>query len=194
MSVVDNTFLSPVNQNPLKLGADMVMHSGTKYLCGHADLVMGFVITNSKEIYDKLFFYGFAIGPVPGPFDCYLALRSLKTLKVRVEGINKSAQAVAEYLETRKDVVSKVIYPGLKSHPQYELAKKQSTGNAGIVTFVIKNGTEQDSRKFLKSLKIFILAESLGGCESLAEVPALMTHASVPKDLREKLGIADGMI
>jgi len=117
LSVVDNTFLSPYFQNPLKLGADIVIHSGTKYLCGHADLVMGFIITNNKEVFDRLFFYAYAIGPVPSPFDCYLALRSLKTLAVRMEAINSNAQRIAEYLESRKDVVSKVIYPGLKSHP-----------------------------------------------------------------------------
>lgn len=146
ISVVDNTFLSPVFQQPLKLGADIVMHSGTKYLAGHADVVMGFVITNNKEIYDKLFFYGYAIGPVPSPFDCYLVLRSLKTLKIRMEAINNNAQRIAEYLETRKDVVEKVLYPGLKSHPHYKIAQKQTKGNAGIVTFIIKNGTVEDSR------------------------------------------------
>lgn len=172
----------------------MVVHSGTKYLGGHADLVMGFIITNNKELYDKIYFFGFAIGPIPSPFDCYLVLRSLKTLKVRMHAINDNAQKVAEYLESRKDVVERVIYPGLKSHPHYQIAWKQSTGNAGIVTFILKNGTLEDSRRFLKQVKIFILAESLGGCESLAEVPALMTHASVPPEHWVKVGIKDGLI
>ena len=155
---------------------------------------MGFAMTNSDKLYEKLNFFTFATGPVPSPFDCYLVLRSLKTLKIRMEAINKNAQKMAHYLETRKDVIERVIYPGLKSHPQHKIAKKQTTGNGGIISFIIKKGTAGDSRHFLKNLKVFLLAESLGGVESLAEVPALMTHASVPKDHREKIGIKDGLI
>lgn len=155
---------------------------------------MGFAMTNSDKLYEKLNFFTFATGPVPSPFDCYLVLRSLKTLKIRMEAINKNALKMAHYLETRKDIIERVIYPGLKSHPQYKIAKKQTTGNGGIISFVIKKGTANDSRHFLKNLKVFLLAESLGGVESLAEVPALMTHASVPKDHREKIGISDGLI
>ena len=191
---VDNTFMSPYFSNPLTHGADLVFHSGTKYIAGHSDLIMGFVCTNDTEVFDKLNFYTYSTGPVPGPMDCYLALRSIKTLAIRMEAIQKNAQALAIFLEEQTDVVSRVYYTGLESHPQYELAKKQQTGHAGIISFILKDGTSDDSRKFLQSLKVFLLAESLGGVESLAECPALMTHASIPADHRAKIGIVDGLV
>ena len=191
--VVDNTFQTPYFQQPLSLGADIVVHSGTKYLAGHSDVVIGFAIMNNTEVYQKMFYLTYSIGPVPGPFDCYLVQRSLKTLAIRMEAINKNAQHIAEWLETQ-DKIERVLYPGLESHPQYELAKKQTKGNGGIVTFFLKSDNVEEARTFLKSLKIFIFAESLGGVESLAEHPALMTHASVPKEHREEIGIKDGLI
>lgn len=191
--VVDNTFMTPYNQKPLDLGADIVIHSATKYLGGHSDLVMGAILTNNKEMYDKLFFLLYSIGSTPSPFDCYLVCRSLKTLSIRMEKIGQNALSIAKYLEAHP-MIEKVYYPFLESHSSYEIHKKQAKSGAGVISFVIKEGTEETSRKFLKKLKIFILAESLGGVESLAECPALMTHASVPKEHRDAIGIVDGMI
>ena len=191
--VVDNTFMTSYNQKPLDLGADIVVQSVTKYLGGHSDVVMGALVTNDKELYEKLYFNLYAIGPATSPFDCYLVLRSLKTLAIRMEQIGKNALACAEFLEGHEKV-ERVFYPGLESHPYHEVHKKQATGNAGIISFIIKDGTADSSRTFLKSVKVFTLAESLGGVESLAECPAIMTHASVPKEHREKIGIKDGLI
>ncbi|GFS99857.1 cystathionine gamma-lyase [Nephila pilipes] len=192
ISVVDNTFMSSYFQKPLTLGAQIVMHSLTKYMNGHSDVVMGAIATNSEEIYEKMKYYQNSLGTVPSPFDCFLVNRGLKTLHLRMERHMQNGLQVAEFLEKHK-AVEKVIYPGLKNYPQYELAQKQCTGTSGMVSFYIKGGIAE-AQKFIKSLKVFILAESLGSIESLAEIPSLMTHASVPKDQREKLGISDNLI
>ncbi len=192
LTVVDNTFMSPYFQKPLPLGADIVVHSTTKYLNGHSDVVGGAIVTNDEKIYEELKFLQNAIGAVPGPFDSWLVLRGIKTLHVRMEQHEENAKKVAEFLE-KHPKVEKVIYPGLKSHPQHELAKKQMSGFGGMISFKIK-GNLEDAKQFLKKTKIFSLAESLGGVESLIEHPAIMTHASLPKDVREKLGISDGLI
>ncbi len=190
--VVDNTFATPFFQKPLKLGADIVMHSTTKYLNGHSDVIGGAVVTNDKELYDKLQFLQNAVGVVPGPFDCFLVLRGIKTLAIRMERHENNAMVVAQFLENHPKV-RKVIYPGLESHPQHELARKQMVGFGGVITFFIKGGLGA-ARRFLEKVKIFSLAESLGGVESLIEHPAIMTHASLPKEVREKVGISDELI
>ena len=189
---VDNTFASPYNQNPLLQGADIVMHSVTKYINGHSDVVMGVVLTSDDGIYDKLKFIQNGLGAVPGPHDCYLALRGLKTLHVRMERHSQNAMEVAKYLEAHP-AVERVVYPGLPSHPQHELAKRQMRGFGGMVTFFIKGGLD-GARRFLETLHIFILAESLGAVESLAESPAIMTHASVPPEVRSALGLSDNLV
>ncbi|XP_074612146.1 cystathionine gamma-lyase-like [Acropora palmata] len=190
--VVDNTFMSSYFQRPLSLGADVVMHSVTKYLNGHSDTVMGVICTNNDELCSKLRFLQNALGPVPSPFDCYLANRGLKTLHLRMRQHQINALAVARFLE-KNPRVQRVIYPGLDSYPQLELAKKQMTGFGGMVTFFIE-GDVENSKQFFKASKLFTLAESLGGFESLTELPSIMTHASVPKDQREILGISDTLI
>jgi cystathionine gamma-lyase len=192
MVVVDNTFMSPYFQNPLELGADIVMHSMTKYINGHSDVVGGALMLNEGPFYDKLRFLQNAVGPCLAPFDSWLILRGIKTLAVRMEATGKNAMKVAEYLEKHKKVVS-VVYPGLKSHPQHALAKKQASGFSGMITFFVKGGLKE-SRKFLESVELFALAESLGGVESLIEHPAIMTHASVPANIRKELGIHDNLI
>ena len=189
---VDNTFMTPYFQRPLELGADLVMHSATKYLNGHSDVVMGALILNDTTLYDELKFNQNAIGGVPSPFDCFLALRGLKTLAVRMQRHQENARVVAEFLEPRKEI-SWVRYPGLKSHPQHQLAGRQMSGFGGMVSFVLTGGLEA-ARAFAGNLKVFSLAESLGGVESLCDHPAIMTHASVPKEQREMLGISDGLI
>lgn len=190
--VVDNTFFTPYLQNPLDLGADMVVHSITKYIGGHSDVVMGAIMLNDKALYDRLFFTIKSIGSGASPFDCYLALRGSKTLHVRVERAMQNAQKIADYLE-KHSKVARVIYPGLKSHPQYELCKKQSRGPGAMISFYIK-GDINTAERFLRAVKIFTLAESLGGVESLIENPALMTHFSVPPEQRKILGIEDNFI
>ncbi len=192
VTVVDNTFATPFFQKPLKLGADIVMHSTTKYLNGHSDVIGGALVMNDQELYNKLQFLQNASGGVPGPFDCFLVLRGIKTLAIRMERHAENAMKIAQFLENHPKV-RKVIYPGLNSHPQHELAKRQMTGFGGIVTFFIKGGLEA-ARKFLERVKVFSLAESLGGVESLIEHPAIMTHASLPKEVREKIGISDELI
>lgn len=190
--VVDNTFASPFLQNPLSLGADIVLHSSTKYIGGHSDVVGGVVVTNSSEINEKLRFLQNAVGAVPGPWDCFLLLRSTKTLPLRMERHCQNAMKVAEFLSSHKGV-EKVIYPGLSTHPGHAIAKKQMRDFGGMITCVLRGGLD-DSRKFLERVKIFSLAESLGGVESLIEHPAIMTHASIPVDQRAALGIADGLV
>ena len=190
--VVDNTFATPFFQKPLKLGADIVMHSTTKYLNGHSDVIGGALVMNEQELYEKLQFLQNAAGGVPGPFDCFLVLRGIKTLAIRMERHAENALKIAQFLENHPKV-RRVIYPGLRSHPQHELARKQMSGFGGIVTFFIKGGLEA-ARKFLERVKVFSLAESLGGVESLIEHPAIMTHASLPKEVREKIGISDELI
>ncbi len=190
--VVDNTFMSPYFQNPLQHGADMVLHSMTKFINGHSDVVGGAIMMNSKDLRDKLFFYQNAIGPCQSPFDSWLVLRGLKTLAVRMKAHEKNALEIAAYLENHPKV-EKVVYPGLKSHPQHDLAKKQMKGFGGMITFFLKGGLSE-SRLFLENVKLFALAESLGGVESLVDHPAIMTHASIPKEVRESLGIFDNLI
>lgn len=189
---VDNTFMSPYFQKPLELGADMVVHSATKYIGGHSDVVGGIVATNNPDLAEKLQFFSNSLGGVQGAFDSFLALRSLKTLPVRMKAHAENAMKVAEFLSSHPKV-EKLIYPGLKSHPQHELAKKQMTGFGGMITFFIKGGLPA-ARTFLESVKVFALAESLGGVESLIEHPAIMTHASVPPEQRKALGIDDSLI
>jgi cystathionine gamma-lyase len=190
--VVDNTFMSPYFQQPLTLGADIVVHSTTKYIGGHSDIVGGAAVTNNSVIAEKIAFLSNSMGAIQAPFDAYMCLRSLKTLAVRMQRHEQNAKLIAKFLENHK-LVERVIYPGLESHPQHELAKKQMIGFGGMITFYIKGGINS-SRKFLESVNIFALAESLGGVESLIEHPALMTHASVPPDVRKQLGIDDSLI
>jgi cystathionine gamma-lyase len=190
--VVDNTFASPYLQNPLDLGADIVVHSVTKYLGGHSDCVMGVLATNREDIYTKLKFLQNAIGAVPAPFDCYMALRGVKTLHLRMRQHCSNAMTVAKFLESHP-LVDRVLYPGLPSHPQHNIAKTQMRDFGGMVTFFIKGGIEE-SRAFLENLNLFALAESLGAVESLAEHPAIMTHAAVPAEQRKALGISDSLI
>jgi cystathionine gamma-lyase len=191
-TVVDNTFMSPYFQNPLRLGADVVLHSATKYLGGHSDVLGGAIMTSNEEIFTKVKFNQNAIGAVPSPFDCFLLLRGMKTLAVRMERHQSNAITVAEHLEAHPGVEN-VIYPGLKSHPQYDLGKRQMSGSGGVVSFEVK-GTLRDVKRFLRRVKVFSLAESLGGVESLIEHPASMTHASVPAKAREGLGITDRLV
>ena len=191
--VVDNTFASPALQQPLSLGADLVVHSVTKYIGGHSDVVMGCLATNSTPLYTQLKFLQNAIGAVPSPFDSFLALRGLKTLPLRMERHCRNAAVVAEYLQ-QHPLVARVVYPGLPSHPQHSIALKQmAKGQGGMITFFLKGGLEE-SRVFLSALKLFALAESLGAVESLAEHPAIMTHAAVPAEQRVLLGISDSMV
>jgi cystathionine gamma-lyase len=189
---VDNTFCSPYFQTPLDHGADLVVHSVTKYIGGHSDVVMGVVCTNDDDLYRRLRFIQNGVGAVPSPFDCFLAHRGLKTLHVRMEAAARNAYAIALFLEGHK-AVSKVTYPGLSSHPQYEIAKRQQHGFGAMITFYCVGDREQ-SRAILQHLSVFALAESLGAVESLAECPSLMTHASVPDDQRALLGIDDTLI
>ncbi|MDJ0708943.1 MAG: PLP-dependent aspartate aminotransferase family protein [Woeseiaceae bacterium] len=190
--VVDNTFATPYLQRPLELGADIVMHSATKFINGHSDMVGGIVAVRDAGLAEQLAYLQNSIGSVAGPFDSFLALRGLKTLDVRMERHCRSSLEIAKWLESH-DNVERVSYPGLESHPQFELAKKQMPGYGGIVTFFIK-GDLEDARRFLERCKVFSLAESLGGVESLVDHPAIMTHASVPAEERAKLGISDTLI
>uniref|UniRef100_A0AAR2LZU3 Cystathionine gamma-lyase n=1 Tax=Pygocentrus nattereri TaxID=42514 RepID=A0AAR2LZU3_PYGNA len=190
--VVDNTFMSAYFQRPLALGADICMYSATKYMNGHTDVVMGLISVSREDLYEQLKFLQNALGGVPSPFDCYMCNRGLKTLHLRMKQHFKNALAVAEFLEADPRV-EKVIFPGLPSHPQHELMKKQCTGCSGMITFFIK-GKLEHATTFLSNLKLFALAESLGGYESLAEHPAIMTHASVPENERMELGISDTLI
>jgi cystathionine gamma-synthase/cystathionine gamma-lyase len=190
--VVDNTFASPYFQQPLSFGADVVVHSTTKYIGGHSDVIGGVAITNSKEIYDVIKFHQNAVGGVPSPHDAWLTMRGAKTLALRMREHAKNAQAVAEFLEGH-DEIDRVYYPGLPSHPQHELAKRQMSGFGGMVSFTL-HGPEQRAIDFANRMKYFSLAESLGGVESLICHPARMTHGSIPKDVREKRGVTDGLL
>ena len=191
ISIVDNTFMSPYLQNPLSLGIDIVLHSSTKYINGHSDVIGGIIITDNEKVHDRLRYVQNAIGAVPSPFDCWLVLRSTKTLAVRMERHNKNAMVLAEYLFNSK-IANKVYYPGLKTHPQHELAKKQMKGFGGMISADL--GDVEKAKKLLKNVKIFTLGESLGGVESLISHPASMTHASVPKAEREKMGLTDSLV
>jgi cystathionine gamma-lyase len=190
--VVDNTFMSPYLQNPLQLGADIVVHSTTKYLGGHSDLIGGATIVKDEDVHSSLKYLQNAVGAVPGPLDCYLVLRGIKTLAVRMDRHNDNARVVSELL-AKEPKVEKVNYPGLPDHPQRAIVKRQMRGNGGMLSFQLK-GSFIQIKKFLKTLRVFTVAESLGGVESLIEHPASMTHASVPKERRLKLGISDNLI
>lgn len=192
LTVVDNTFASPYFQQPLSLGADISMHSTTKYIGGHSDVIGGAVMCNNKDIYEKLKFIQKAVGAVPGPMDCYLTLRGVKTLALRMERHAENAQKVAEHL-ARHLKVAKVFYPGLPTHPQHALAKKQMSGFSGMMSFEVAGG-EKKAKKVMESFQLFSLAESLGGVESLVCYPAMMTHAAIPAAERAKIGITDGLI
>ena len=191
--VVDNTFASPYLQNPINLGADIVMHSATKYLAGHSDVVLGALMLNDDEIAEKLYFIQNASGAVPGPQDCFLTLRGIKTLHVRMQRHCENAQKVANFLNNH-EMVEKVYWPGLDSHKNHDVAKKQMSGFGGMLSFRIKNFNKEQTIKFLEKLHLFTLAESLGGVESLCGHPATMTHASIPVEEREKSGVTDSLI
>ncbi len=192
ISAVDNTFMSPYFQKPLHLGADIVMHSITKYMNGHSDVIGGVLATNNTPLWERIKFFQNAVGAVPGPMDCFLVMRGLKTLHVRMERHAQNAMEIARFLEKHPQV-ERVIYPGLESHPQNALARKQMSGFGGMITFFIKGGVNE-ARTFLEKVRVFSLAESLGGVESLIEHPAIMTHASVPSETRKALGIHDNLI
>lgn len=192
LTVVDNTFMSPYFQRPLDFGIDIVVHSTTKYINGHSDSVGGAVMVSSEELYGRLKFNQNAIGAIMSPFDSYMVLRGIKTLAVRMERHNKNAMEIARYLREHPKV-KRIYYPGLESHPQHELAMRQMSGFGGMISFEI-DGVLKEARRFLEGLTIFSLAESLGGVESLIEHPALMTHASIPREEREKVGITDSLI
>ena len=190
--VVDNTFATPFNQRPIELGADIVMHSATKYMNGHSDMVGGLLVAATEVLGEKLAFLQNSIGAVAGPMDSYMALRGLKTLALRMRQHNASAMELAQWLE-KHPKIEKVVYPGLESHPQHAVAKKQMSGFGGMITVFLKGGLPE-AKRFLESIEIFTLAESLGGVESLIEHPAIMTHASVPAESRAKLGIHDNLV
>ena len=194
ISVCDNTFCSPYIQNPLELGFDIVVHSATKYLNGHSDLIGGVVVCSNQkpELADQVLYLQNAVGSIMSPFDSFLLLRSLKTLGVRMEKHCENAMKIASYLDTHK-AIEKVIYPGLKSHPHYEIANKQMQGYGGMITLILKGGLDS-AKIFLERTELFSLAESLGGVESLIEHPAIMTHASIPPEIREEIGITDGLV
>jgi cystathionine gamma-lyase len=189
---IDNTFMTPYFQRPLELGADIVAHSLTKYLNGHSDVVGGALIFKEQALRDRVAFLQNAAGAVPSPMDSFLVLRGIKTLHVRMDRHDANARALASWLEGHAQV-EKVYYPGLASHPQHELAKRQMSGFGGMISFVLRGGMDA-TRRFLSTTKMFTLAESLGGVESLVNHPAIMTHASVPAETRQKLGIVDGFI
>jgi len=192
LSLADNTFMTPYFQKPLPLGMDIVLHSTTKYINGHSDVVGGFITLNNSELSERLHFLQNSIGAIPSPFDSWLVLRGVKTLGVRMKQHEANARKISQFLEEHSRI-EKVIYPGLKSYPQHDLAKKQMQGFGGMITMIIKGGLSAAS-SFLEKVRVFSLAESLGGVESLIEHPAIMTHASIPREIREQLGISDGLI
>ncbi|CAN5689091.1 cystathionine gamma-synthase [soil metagenome] len=188
---VDNTFASPYNQRPLELDADIVVHSTTKYINGHSDMVGGLIVVKDDDLHERLRFLQNAAGAVPGPWDCWLALRGTKTLHLRMRAHNENGARIAQWLE-KHDEVERVYYPGLESHPQHELAKRQMSGFTGMIS--LDMGSMQRAKRFVESVRIFSLAESLGGVESLIGHPALMTHASVPVDRRQRMMLTDGLV
>ncbi len=190
---VDNTFATPYLQKPLDLGADIVMHSATKYLGGHSDVIAGALIVKDEALGEQLHFQQFATGATLGPMDSFLVLRGIKTLSLRVQRHCENGEKVVEYLSNHPKI-NTVYYPGLKSHPFHEIGKKQMKAFGGMVSFTFKSGKKEDSIAFLEKLKVFTLAESLGGVESLANHPALMTHASIPADKRAEVGITDDLV
>jgi cystathionine beta-lyase len=190
---VDNTFSTPYLQNPLDLGADIVMHSVTKYIAGHSDVVMGALVTNSEEIAEQLGFIQKASGAIPGPQDCFLVLRGVKTLHLRMQRHCENGASVANFLQSC-DAVDKVLWPGFKNHKNHDIASRQMHGFGGMISFSLKEDTKEAAIKVLKKFKLFTLAESLGGVESLCGHPASMTHASIPKAEREKVGLSDSLI
>jgi len=192
-TVVDNTFMSSYFQRPLMLGADMAFHSATKYMNGHSDVVMGMVMCKEDAIHEALYFTQYAVGATPSPFDCYMVNRGMKTLHVRMEKHFENAKKLCAFLKTHPKV-EKIKYPGDASHPRHNIMRKNATGCSGMMGFWMKDGTIENASQFLSNLKVFTLAESLGGFESLAEHPAVMTHASVPADQRAILGIGDNFI
>ncbi len=189
---VDNTFMSPANQRPIGLGADIVVHSTTKYLGGHSDVVGGFIATDRADLHEKIKFAQNAVGAVPGPFDSWLTLRGLKTLAIRIAAHERNARSVAEFLNAHPKVET-VIWPGLANHPGHAIQQAQASGFGGIISIRVKGGLDE-ARRFCRGTKLFFLAESLGGVESLIEHPAIMTHASVPPENRRKLGITDNFV
>ena len=191
--VVDNTFATPWSQQPLGLGADIVMHSATKYLNGHSDIIGGVLVTKDTDLATQIKFLQNSVGGVMGPFDAFLANRGLKTLGLRMKAHNENALAVARWLESRAGV-QRVVYPGLESHPQHELAKRQMNGAFGGMVTVLIDGDLSRTKQMLERVEVFTLAESLGGVESLVNHPAIMTHASVPKEVREAGGVTDNLI
>ena len=188
---IDNTFASPYNQRPLELGADLVLHSTTKYINGHSDMVGGMILVSSDEVHEQLRFLQNAAGAIPGPWDCWLALRATKTLHLRMAAHNASGQAVAEWLEAHPRI-ERVYYPGLPSHPQHELARRQMRGFTGMIT--VETGSLENARRMVNNTRLFSLAESLGGVESLIGHPALMTHASIPPERRRAMALSDGIV
>ncbi|WP_136466538.1 cystathionine gamma-synthase [Flagellimonas onchidii] len=190
---VDNTFATPYLQRPLDLGADIVMHSATKYLGGHSDVVVGALVVKDKEIADKLYFIQNASGAVCGPMDSFLTLRGIKTLHVRMQRHCENGEAIAKYLNNHPKI-EKVYWPGFEDHPNHDVAKNQMDGFGGMISFVPKGSSYDDAIKIVEKLEVFTLAESLGGVESLAGHPASMTHASIPKEEREKSGVVDSLI
>jgi len=190
--VVDNTFATPYFQSPLELGADIVLHSTTKYINGHSDVIGGALIMNDKALSERLYHIQKSAGGTPGPFDCFLQLRGIKTLALRMKRHNETASELAGWLE-KHPKVEKVLYPWLPSHPQYDVAKQQMSGGGGMITFFVKGGLE-NSRRLLENVRLFACAESLGGVESLIDHPAIMTHASLPEATRKSLGISDTLV
>lgn len=193
LTIVDNTFASPYLQRPLEFGADAVLHSATKYLAGHSDVIHGAVASSNERIMENLRFQVKSTGAVPGPMDCYLTLRGIKTLAVRVERSVQNAKKIVEFLSSHPKVGT-LLYPGLAEHPQHELAKTQMDDFGAMLSFTLKDDSIESAVKFMSSTKVFTLAESLGGVESLISNPASMTHGSIPKELREKAGLSDSLI
>jgi cystathionine gamma-lyase len=192
ITVADNTFATPWAQRPIEFGFDLVLHSATKYLNGHSDIIGGIVVCGNEELTEPLRFLQNAVGAIASPFDSFLALRGLKTLALRMERHSENATAIAQWLD-RHPKIERVIYPGLPSHPQHQLARRQMSGFGGMIAAILKGG-EEESRRFLERCELFTLAESLGGVESPIEHPAIMTHSSVPEEFRLSLGISDGLV